>query len=527
MARTPQRTTEEKLKIINSDFKLWAKNFVKIVDNEGNEIPFVLNEQQDYFYQNMDKFNIISKSRQLGFTTYSLAYCIWLASTRPNTNCLIVSYNVESTQSIFERLKQMYASVPDKYKPAEKRNNRMELLLENNSRIIVKTAGVKSLGRGMTLQYALLSEFAFYNDEQQKDTLVSLEQALAKNEDSKIVIETTSNGYNYYQKLFMSAHKGNSKYKSFFFPWFSSATAKQFKHEIDLAEKWFRANNKGHRMTPENIERDEIVLREKGISYKLLMWRRWKLEDIDIEDFNQEYPDSPESSFKATSRSVFDTMKISERLNYTFPALVRGDITKELPNSLDHYLGKGFFIYKNVKVNERYYIGVDTSSGNGGDNSAVSVFDSQGEQVAVFFDNRIPVYKFAQVVYDIGMYFNYGFLVVEKNSFGQSVIEKLRAEYGYLNMFKMKTFDERGRKRYKIGWVTTSVTKPKLVSDYKEQFEMDLILLNDNETLEEMKIFTSYENGKTGNIRGEGFHDDLVVASALAIQGMKCGKWYV
>ena len=243
MARTA-RTTQDKLKIINADFQLWAKNFVKIVDNEGKEIPFILNEQQDYFYQNMDKFNIISKSRQLGFTTYSLAYCLWLACTRSNTNCLIVSYNVESTQSIFERLKQMYASIPDKYKPGERRNNRMELLLENNSRIIVKTAGVKSLGRGMTLQYALLSEFAFYNDEQQKDTLVSLEQSLAKNEDSKIVIETTSNGYNYYQKLFMNAYKGNSKYKSFFFPWFSSATTKQFKHEIDLAEKWFRANIK-------------------------------------------------------------------------------------------------------------------------------------------------------------------------------------------------------------------------------------------------------------------------------------------
>lgn len=525
MARTP-RTTEDKLKIINADFKLWSKNFVKIVDNNGDEIPFIFNEQQDYFYQNMDKFNIISKSRQLGFTTYSLAYCIWLASTRPNTNCLIVSYNVESTQSIFEKLKQMYVSVPDKYKPAEKRNNRMELLLENNSRIIVKTAGVKSLGRSMTLQYVLLSEFAFYNDDQQKDTLVSLEQSLAKNNDSKIVIETTSNGYNYYQKLFMSAYKGNSKYKAFFFPWFSSSTSDQFKIEIDLAEVWFKANNKGHRMEPIHLERDEVPLREKGISFKLLMWRRYKLQDISIEDFNQEYPSTPEESFKATSRSVFDTHKISERLNYILPPLRVNEINKELPLSLDSYLNKGFFIYKNVKPGERYFVGVDTSSGSGGDNSAISLFDSNGEQVATFYDNKIPVYKFSQIVYDIGMYFNYGFLVVEKNSFGQSVIEKLRQEFQYLNMYKMKQFDERGRKRYKIGWVTTSVTKPKLISDYKEQFEMDLILLNDNETLEEMKIFTDY-NGKTGNIKGDGFHDDLVIASALAVQGMKSGKWYV
>ena len=159
-------------------------------------------------------------------------------------------------------------------------------------------------------------------------------------------------------------------------------------------------------------------------------------------------------------------------------------MNKKLSQTLDSYLNKSFFIYRNVKSNERYFIGVDTSSGSGGDYSAVSVFDSQGEQIATFYDNKIPVYKFAQVVYDIGMYFNYGFLVVEKNSFGQSVIEKLRTEFGYLNMYKMKQFDERGRKRYKIGWVTTSVTKPKLISDSKVQFEMDLVLLSDNETLE-------------------------------------------
>ncbi len=525
MART-ERSTQDKLKIIYADFKLWAKNFCKIIDNEGNEIPFVLNEQQEEFFNKMDKFNIISKSRQLGFTTYSLAYCLFLACTRPNTHCLIVSYNVESTQSIFERLKLIYSSIPDKYKPAERRNNRMELFLENNSRIIVKTAGVKSLGRGMTLQYILLSEYSFFPDDQQKDSLVSLEQALAKNEDSKIVIETTSNGYNFYQKLFMSAFKGNSKYKAFFFPWTSSATEKQFKHELNLAEQWFMSNNHGVRLNPKLLERDEVPLYEKGVSLKMLMWRKWKLEDMALEDFQQEFPSTPEESFKATSRSVFDTQKITERLNYILPPLQKEDIKKELPLSLDHYFGKGLFIYQNVKQGERYYIGVDTASGSAGDYSAISVFDSQGEQVFAFYDNKIPVYKFSQVVYEVGMYFNYAFLVVEKNTYGQSVIEKLRVEYGYLNMYKHKTFDERGRKRLKIGWLSSSVTKPKLINDFKEQFELNLILLSDNETLEEMKIFTDY-NGKLSNSRGDGLHDDMVIASALAIQGLKCGKWYV
>ncbi len=519
---------ETKLQKINNDFFLWAKNFIKIIDNNGDLVKFVPNEQQVDFFNNMGKFNIIAKSRQLGFSSLAIIYSLWIACTKPNTNCLMVSYNVESTQALFEKMKQIYSDIPDKYKPAEKRNNRMELYLENGSRIMVKTAGVKSLGRGMNLQYIHLSEFAFYPDDQQKDALVSLEQALAKNMDSKIVIETTSNGYNYYQKLFTNAYKSKqSRYKAFFYPWTSSATANQFKHELNIAEDWFKVNNHNHRLTPEQLDIDELPLYNAKVSLKMIMWRRWKLQDMTLEDFQQEFPFTPEESFRATSRSIFNEQAINNRVTNLIPPLRKDELNITLPDTLARYYGKGFFMFKNIKPNQRYYAGIDTASGSGGDNSAISVFNSDGEQVAVFYDNKIPIYKFSDVVYDLGMMFNYAFLVVEKNSFGQSVIEKLRAERQYLNMYKMKTFDDRGKRKYTIGWITTSASKPRLVQDFKEQFEKNLILINDISTLDEMKIFIEAD-GKTSNKRGDGTnHDDLVIASALAIQGMKCGKWYL
>jgi hypothetical protein len=42
----PKLKTETKLEIIKNDFSLWAKNFIKIVDNNGDEVPFILNDQQ-------------------------------------------------------------------------------------------------------------------------------------------------------------------------------------------------------------------------------------------------------------------------------------------------------------------------------------------------------------------------------------------------------------------------------------------------------------------------------------------------
>lgn len=521
MAR-PKMTKQQKLEKINADPILWLKNFIKIVNNQGELIKFELNNEQKYFIDHMEKYNIIAKSRQIGFTTLSLGLMLYYACNKPNTTYLVLSYSVESVQNIFERLKLMYESIPQEYKPGEVRNNRMELKLTNGSRIIVKVAGNKSIGRSFTCEMILCSEFAFWPDEQQSKGLLGLEQALSKNDKSILVIETTSNGYNYYQKLFMQAYKGHSKYKAFFFNWYQNK--EQFKAEYNLAEAWYKSINHGDRMREKDLDiaLNEPELLNKGASYKQLMWRRWKLQDMTEQEFCQEFPSTPEESFISTSNCIFDINKINSRYNYLPP------LRKEkIPESLAPYYCRGFFIYQNPLPGERYYIGVDTASGGGGDNSALAVYDSAGEQVAVFFDNKIPVYKFAKVVNDIGHLYNYAFLVVERNSYGLSVIERLRREYGYLNMFKMKHFDERGKKKLQLGWTTTAVSKAKLINDFKEQFELDLILINDSNTLDEMKIYMEKENGSMGNIRGLDKHDDLVISSALAIQGLKANKWYV
>lgn len=210
-------STQEKMKIINKDPILWLKNFVKIINNEGEMIPFSVNEEQKYFLNNMDKFNIILKSRQLGMTTLSLGVMLYYATTIPYSNYLMLSYDGESVQNIFERLKQMYETIPDKVKTKQTRNNKTELLLANGSRISVKVAGTKELGRSFTCQMIHCSELAFWSEEQQEKGLLGLEQSLAKNPKSKIIIESTANGIgNNYYKLFTNAHKERSKYKAFF-----------------------------------------------------------------------------------------------------------------------------------------------------------------------------------------------------------------------------------------------------------------------------------------------------------------------
>ena len=114
MAKIDRR---DKLQRILSSPKLYIESFLKIADKNGKVIPFKLNPQQDQFINNMSKYNVILKSRQLGFSTLTCALSIYIACTRPNTTSLLLSYSIDSANGIFDKLKQMYYDMPDVLKP--------------------------------------------------------------------------------------------------------------------------------------------------------------------------------------------------------------------------------------------------------------------------------------------------------------------------------------------------------------------------------------------------------------------------
>lgn len=517
--------------LVMDSFPAFSKNFIKIIDNAGNTISLNLNKEQNEFAETMGKFNIILKSRQIGFSTMSLAYCLWNAIKYPNTAYMIVSLSAESVSTLFNRLKFANDNLPrEKYKdkfPHTVRDNRNELVLTNGSRIQVASSEGKSgnVGRGGTFNFILLSEFAFY--QQQQKVLTSVEQSLAKNSHSKIVIETSANGTsNMFFDLFMKSWKGNSNYKAYFYNWYADAYKEQFRADHNEAENWYYAKYKD-RLSEQDLNEYELKLYKSGCNLRFLMWRKWKLGSMELSDFQQEYPSFPEEAFKTSGYNVFNQGKILDRMDNLLPELTYSDLQSELSEMLLKFIGKkGLLIYHLPKLHMKYYAGVDTASGSNKDNSTIAIFDSDGIQVARFMSNQISVYKFADFINEIGKFYNYAFLCVERNSYGLPVIERLRETYQYMNMYKHKTYDKKGQKKLKLGFLTTDTTKVIMIQDMKEQFEKELIQINDKETLQEMMIFVENANGKMGNKSGN-YHDDLVIATALSLQGMKAGKWYV
>jgi len=524
-------TKKQKLKRIMGDFELFTKNFVYIIDNNNDKIKMKLNLAQIELNELTDKnkFVIVSKARQGGISTYVLAKALYRAITNENENILIVSYKQDSSKALFEKLKSMNQWLPrDEYPdlfPETKRDNRDELLLENGSRITCIVAGNKDIGRGSSYSMIHLSEFAFYSNQEKQ--LLSAEQSLLKGDNSRLTIETTSNGIgNLYYRLFMSAYKGNSKYKSLFISFTHDLYKDQFRAEHDQAEKWHKEYY-GSRLSVKDLEEDEKPLYEMCKNLRFIMWRRWKLMDMELEEFYQEYPSSPLESFISSGENVFNQTKVLERLNYVLPPLSKKEIEKEVPELLRKYIGKSLFIYHLPKQNMKYYGGIDVSAGGGGDDSTMTLIDQDGEEVCTFFNNKVPVYEYAEIVDCLGRFYNYAFLAVERNNVGTPLLERLRKEYGYLNLYKQKVFNQKGQKKMQLGWQTTQVNKSILIQDYKESFEKGFILIHTKEILEQMQIYVEKENKKMGNKGGNDKHDDLVISAALSVQAQKSGKWYV
>lgn len=515
---------DEKFLKVWNDFTLFSKNLLKITDKTGNLVPFKLNKMQRSFIKNMDSYNIILKARQGGMSVCICGLAIYYSIKEPNCVCLLLSHNDESTRAIFNKLKAIYNSIPSVLRPKLIKNNRSELQLANGSVISCSTMGRTDKGRGNTAKLIHLSEFAFVNSDVANKQLLSLEQALRP--DGHLIIETTANGLNFFHNLYQKAKKQENAYRCFFYNYID--TSSMFADEYKKYNKIFK-NINGRNFTEKDLTEEEKELLEnyEGMTLDTLCWRRLKIQNSSVDQFNQEFPLTDDMAFVTSGNSVFDNNRVTQVLRALQLKKDKYIAKKELgdlPMDLLKFYGKSFFMYEKPKVSEKYYVGVDCSEGVGKDSSTCIILNSKGEEVAMFKNSKIKPYEFAVFVNELGRYYNKAYLVVEKASGGHSVIERLRYEYKYMNMAKYKTYDEFNKAKWQIGFDTNSKTKGIIINDLREMFEKGQLLINSADIVEEMKVFTIKDNGSMGAMNG--YHDDLIIAIALALTGLKSGKHY-
>ena len=199
------------------------------------------------------------------------------------------------------------------------------------------------------------------------------------------------------------------------------------------------------------------------------------------------------------------------------PTLIEGDILKTFigkdPIRTDY--GYSMNVFEDPIPGVTYVMGVDSSTGVGQDYCAFQVLKIVNrelyEQVAVFKNNKIKPFEYAQIVAEVSTKYNNCLMVVENNDCGKFVTEELWYNIGCGNILNT---DGKG-----IGTRATAATKLEACIMLRDVANAKKLILHDSETIYQLSRF---EQVAPNHFRGaKGSHDDLVSGLYWAIYCLK------
>ena len=173
----------------------------------------------------------------------------------------------------------------------------------------------------------------------------------------------------------------------------------------------------------------------------------------------------------------------------------------------------------NVVKTENMVAGLDFSTGNNQDETALAVFNNQKEMYQLYhFSDKTPT-ETVDFIINILQQLPIKKLIVETNSIGNIYLDLLKKKISQKNIHnQVETF------------ITTNDSKSKNIENMQLEIQNQAITLLDEYDLK--LEFASYEmqTTKTGKITyngASGIHDDIVMATALALSGYKIGNYII
>ena len=444
------------------DYKKAITQF-DILNKEARVIPFVPNTEQSRFLDEMSGKDVILKARQMGFSSLLLAIFTIDFLTVPNSRSVIISHDKEAVTALLDRAKFYISSAESRGLATKfKYNSRHELVNElNGSSLFVGTAN-KSF-RGETINNLHLSELAFYDDPQ--SVFAGAVQAVVPN--GRVIIETTANGMGWFRSFYYRSKDGETGYKTHFF-------------------------NRGF------------------YSQEFLDVKRRELQDDDL--FNQEYPLSEHDAFISSGRPFFD-QEIVEWYREGCKHPKKQGLFRRTGEGIGLH-GEGYWkVWIDPQAGYQYLIGADVADTS--DYSVACVINQRTAEVVATFRGHLDASEYAYQLALAGKHYNSAIIAPERNGLGMGVLTALKT-LEYPHIYTQKRYDKiSDTETESVGFLTTTVTRPLILSDLQSLLHSKEIKLYDSLFVDEMSHFV--RNERTGKPEAEkGSHDDCVMALAIA-----------
>jgi|TARA_B100000941_G_C28403236_1_gene499258 hypothetical protein len=181
---------------------------------------------------------------------------------------------------------------------------------------------------------------------------------------------------------------------------------------------------------------------------------------------------------------------------------------------------RNFWIWEEYDPSHSYLLVADVARGDGADYSTFHIIKLETLQVIGEYQGKPTPDLFANMLNQIGREFGNSMVVIENNSIGYTVLDKL-VDFGYPNIYySVKSTHEyieqhmaEHRTSAVAGFTTSSKTRPLVVAKLEEFIRNKLITTYSSRLANELRTFI-WTNGKPQALKG--YNDDLVMALAIA-----------
>ena len=101
------------------------------------KIPFSLYNFQENTLEDLVQhdYNVILKARQLGISTLTAGYALWMMTFQSDKNILVIATKQDTAKNLVTKVRVMHANLPSWLKPKCVEDNKLSLRYANGSQV--------------------------------------------------------------------------------------------------------------------------------------------------------------------------------------------------------------------------------------------------------------------------------------------------------------------------------------------------------------------------------------------------------
>jgi len=437
----------------------FINTYAKITHPIKGIIPFHMYDYQDKLVDAFadHRFNIVLKARQLGISTIVAGYIAWLMVFHRNKEVVVLATKLKAAKNLLRKTKYIIKKLPSWLQLSKIAVDNQESFELDNGSLAQATATSGDAGRSDALSLLVLDEAAHID---KLDEIWTAIYPTISTGGNCIALSTPNGVGNWFHKIYDGAENGHNEFKTHKLMWWEHP---------DRDDEWFKKET-------QNMTRREIA---------------------------QEH----ECNFNMSGETVFDPEDLEK-----LATQIKAPIWK---TGFD----RNFWIWEKYNNDHSYLISADVARGDGQDYSTFHLFDATSMEIVGEYQGKLTPDYFAHVLNDAGRDYGNCMIVVENNTIGFSVLEKL-IDWKYPNLFwsvkstheYIEQYEAEQKSNTVAGFTMSQKTRPLVIAKMEEFIRNKIIKIYSSRLLAEMKTFV-WDNGKPQAMRM--YFDDLIMACAI------------